>query len=292
MEYKGEEMEQLETPISLASKLQAAEARAVAAETLADEAIHRVTLLLDLAYDAAKLAKGVCVIPSDWHERHSDIRTWAESPHLHLDSARELIEKAKQHDEMEQRIEELETGYLEDAEEFDKDCWKAIRSLLNLCEWDWSQDPEATADDSREHVALTITDLRNRNKRLADEAGTLRTRLAESEALVGQLKDRLKYMHGQCEEHLLGYMYSDEEAANEALLALTPADALQGYRDVVLEGVAKQADEKANTAKSWRDKCTVAGTLEIAGQHHAAYKAMLLFAEEIRAMKAPKKGGK
>jgi hypothetical protein len=255
----------LEETISITSKLQAAEARAVAAET----ALSRFILDLKEPFTSQ-------VLLSRMRQRCFD---------LDLTAARELIEKAKQHDEMEQRIEELETGYLEDAEEFDKDCWKAIRSLLNLCEWDWSQDPEATADDSREHVALTITDLRNRNKRLADEADTLRTRLAESEALVGRLKNRLKYMHGQCEEHLLGYMYSDEEAANEEALALTPADALAEYRDVVLEGVAKQADEKANTAKSWRDKCTVAGTLEIAGQHHAAYKAMLLFAEEIRAMK-------
>ena len=66
-------------------------------------------------------------------------------------------------DTAEKRIADLE-GEVEElkynSEEFGGDCWIALRSLLNECGWDWSADPEVTADEAREYISITLDHLR------------------------------------------------------------------------------------------------------------------------------------
>jgi hypothetical protein len=70
-----------------------------------------------------------------------------------LQSLRATIDGLRsERDEALNRVEELE-GYGEDvAAEFEKDCWKAMRSLLDECGFDWSGGEAVTAEDARETI--------------------------------------------------------------------------------------------------------------------------------------------
>lgn len=124
------------------------------------------------------------------------------------------------------------------------------------------------------------------------EIDDLRTRLRESEALVARLKGSLQSLHSQCEEHLPGYAYSEQETANEELLALAPDDALSEYRDEVLESVAKLVDGERKEAHGFRNSLTASGDLKSAERYHLMMRELAALSNKIRAMKAPEKGGK
>jgi hypothetical protein len=93
--------EELSYTLGIAAKLEQEKAARLAAEMLADAAIHRVTLLLDLAFDAAQAAQESTSLSDEWHESHSDIRTWVESPQtVDLTAARETMRKAAEWDKV------------------------------------------------------------------------------------------------------------------------------------------------------------------------------------------------
>jgi hypothetical protein len=64
-------------------------------------------------------------------------------------------------EEAENRVEELESAGEAVSVEFEKDCWVAMRSLLNECNFDWSwvDGDGVTADTAREHISETISEL-------------------------------------------------------------------------------------------------------------------------------------
>lgn len=69
------------------------------------------------------------------------------------------------------RVEELERNAEVVSDEFEKDCWKAMRSLLSECKFDW-RDVEhdgVTADEAREYIHDTLNDLETRATRLQQE---------------------------------------------------------------------------------------------------------------------------
>lgn len=64
----------------------------------------------------------------------------------------EIERLTRERDEALDRADELE-GYAEQVSvEFEKDCWKAMRSLLEECGFDWSGDDVVTAEDARETI--------------------------------------------------------------------------------------------------------------------------------------------
>jgi hypothetical protein len=150
--------------LSLTEKLQRAEERALAAEMAIANALTH-WLRLPEANDCSPLVH-ILKAPD-------------------LAAAREVMRRAEEHESLQSRIEELESGYLEDAEEFERDCWKAMRSLLAECNWNWSDDPEVTAEDAREHISITLSEVEK-------EAATLRAARDELAALVERKHELLQ----------------------------------------------------------------------------------------------------
>lgn len=70
------------------------------------------------------------------------------------------------------RVEDLERDAENVSEEFEKECWKSLKSLLNLCGFDWGRDGEngVTADDAYRTIAQTITDFDGASKPLQARA--------------------------------------------------------------------------------------------------------------------------
>lgn len=202
-------MEQLETPISLSEKLQAAEARAVAAEermraaemALFDE-ITRAQNCLDITKNHA-----AGLIPKP--ERICLAAIASATPDL--TAARELIEKAESFDQLAKRI-----GAIDHFEHMQF----APHSVLAQCE----------------------TKLALRDK----EADTIRTRLAESEALVAAILSEIESDTVLIDE-VLGnpddtrYPPKILRETVDQFRKLAPAAALEQYRAKVLEEVIKQA---------------------------------------------------
>lgn len=63
---------------------------------------------------------------------------------------RQEVERlTRERDEALGRTDELEGQAEHVSVEFEKDCWKAMRSLLDQCGFDWSADDAVTADDAR-----------------------------------------------------------------------------------------------------------------------------------------------
>jgi hypothetical protein len=86
---------------------------------------------------------------------------------------------------LQDRVDELEANGEAVAAEFEKDCWVAMRSLLDLCNFNWrdiDQGDGVTADDAREYIATTIREME------ASEA-TYRTRLEAAEAEVARMRE-------------------------------------------------------------------------------------------------------
>jgi uncharacterized protein (DUF1330 family) len=86
-----------------------------------------------------------------------------------------------------ERVDELEAQGESVSTDFEKDCWVAMRSLLNVCHFDWRDvDPGegVTADDAREYIATTINEVE-----AAGERYLARAEAAEAE--VARLREAL-----------------------------------------------------------------------------------------------------
>lgn len=60
-------------------------------------------------------------------------------------------------DEALDRVEELEAYGESVSEEFEKDCWVALRTLLNNCHFDWHYGDEGvSANDAYEHISSVL----------------------------------------------------------------------------------------------------------------------------------------
>jgi hypothetical protein len=121
------------------------------------------------------------------------------------------------------------------------------------------------------------------------ELEILRTRLAESEALVGRYKTRLLWVVDNCDS---GMSADDFVDAIQGTIEVTPSDALAEYRDGVMEGVAEFAESEASFAvEAEKQAACKVGELQYAIRWAHRAETLEAFANTIRAMKAPEKGG-
>lgn len=140
---------------------------------------------LDL--DRIKAAIGKCCFvqmfsgqPEPWTE--SELLDLVKYPSETIEAVIEVLNAAPalvaEVERLRARVDELEDeneSLKEDSEEFGGDCWKALKSLLDECNWNWADDPELTADDAREHICTTISELE-------DDASRLRAEVASAKA--------------------------------------------------------------------------------------------------------------
>ena len=115
-------------------------------------------------------------------------------------------------------------------------------------------------------------------------ARELMAKAAERDALAAhceRLKGSLQSLHGQCEEHLPGYAYSEQETINEELIDDTPAASLAAYRGEVLSDAARRIREGAMNYSRLHNAREQDECYEIAAQLEQQ-------ATEIRAMKEAK----
>jgi hypothetical protein len=89
------------------------------------------------------------------------------------------------------QVEELERNAEKVADEFERDCWKALRSLLAECHFEWDADARlegVSAEEAREHISTTLAECdraAERFKAERDEAIRQRDQAVEE-------RDRLK----------------------------------------------------------------------------------------------------
>ena len=90
------------------------------------------------------------------------------------------------------RVEDLESEAERVSTEFEVDCWVAMRSLLNECNYDWGcTEPDGvTAEDAREHISTTIDEMDKSVARWRDRATTAEAALAEARKVIEPLKAR------------------------------------------------------------------------------------------------------
>jgi hypothetical protein len=94
-----------------------------------------------------------------------------------------LIERAekaeRERDEAVDRAEELEHYQEKVSADFEGDCWRAFRVLLNECHFDWRYvEPEGvTAEMALEHIRETLRSLENDTKRVKAREARLREAL-------------------------------------------------------------------------------------------------------------------
>lgn len=75
-----------------------------------------------------------------------------------------LADAERERDELEVELEEARANSIE----YEKDCTKALCSLAREFEYEWDMDG-ATADDLREFISETLTELQKQAQRLREE---------------------------------------------------------------------------------------------------------------------------
>jgi hypothetical protein len=108
----------------------------------------------------------------------SDTGGWVEYEDLLAERAR--AQKAeRERDEAVDRAEELEHYQEKVSADFEGDCWRAFRVLLDECHFDWRYvDPEGvTAEMALEHIRETLRSLENDTKRVKAREARLREAL-------------------------------------------------------------------------------------------------------------------
>lgn len=80
---------------------------------------------------------------------------------------RRIFELECELEEAQGEIEELHATAEVVSDEFEKDCWRSMRRLLDRCGFDWQdvQHDGVSADDAEEFILDTINDLDTRLKR-------------------------------------------------------------------------------------------------------------------------------
>jgi hypothetical protein len=253
----------LDETISMASKLQAAEARAVAAELISE---RRRQALADLEND----------------DKRIPLRIWAEclnAKDMNDAAARELIEKAAQYDIMQRirmTLDERLAESMTNSGMIPEEIIQAsilLGALINegfgkvkpengfVCSLKIDDKTfisfEARYEDGEPFAKSAL--------KWKEEADTLRTRLRESEALVERLNGSLKLAEGHLEEslscvkcHPVGDCPTLTRIRED--LVLTPAEALQGYRDEVLQQEADYCESMGDFEEAHRLRQRKGGT--------------------------------
>jgi hypothetical protein len=102
--------------------------------------------------------------------------------------AAKLDNATAERDEALDRIEELEADAERVSAEFERDCWKALRSLLAKCHFEWDGDAQlegVSAEEAREHISTTLAECDRAAERFkAERDEAIRQRDQAVEALA------------------------------------------------------------------------------------------------------------
>lgn len=96
----------------------------------------------------------------------------------------ELAAVKRERDDALSEVEELRSQAETIAEEFEKDCWKAMKSLLTECNFEWRDvEPDGvSAEDAREYISTTLDEMEKGEQRW-------KSRAEAADAEVARLKD-------------------------------------------------------------------------------------------------------
>lgn len=114
---------------------------------------------------------------------------------------KELAERTAERDAALSEVDDLQSQAEVVAEEFEKDCWKAMRSLLSSCNFNWQdvQPDGVTADDAREYISTTLDELEKGEQRWKARADTLARRVEGLEAALEMIAGKRP-----CIDNLMG----------------------------------------------------------------------------------------
>jgi|SRR5690349_17525317 len=107
---------------------------------------------------------------------------------------KELAERTAERDAALSEVDDLQSQAEVVAEEFEKDCWKAMRSLLSSCNFNWQdvQPDGVTADDAREYISRTLDELEKGEQRWKARADTLARRVEGLEAALRDARSKIE----------------------------------------------------------------------------------------------------
>lgn len=96
-----------------------------------------------------------------------------------------------------ERSSELERDAERVSSEFEGDCWVAMRSLLNGCNYDWGcTEPDGvTAEDAREHISTTIAEMEKAEAYWKARAATAEDALAGVSKVIERVAKQKRELH-------------------------------------------------------------------------------------------------
>lgn len=157
----------------------------------------------------------------------------------------EIVRLTRERDEALSRVEELEGEAETVSAEFEGDCWKALRSLLSECNFDWRDvEPDGvTADDAREHISTTLDELEKGETRNRERAEAAESRVEALSAEVGKLTEALEPFAKQADEFnddwpdsmrpVCGVPDEDPEDDDNATFTLGDLRRARAFRDAI-----------------------------------------------------------
>lgn len=109
---------------------------------------------------------------------------------------------------------------------FEKECWVAMRGLLDLCNYDWrDRDTDGVhADDAAEYIRITIDEIEKAEKRNLARAEAAEQRVAALEGALTEAREHV--VASNRAEGMLDGFGVRKPRASDALLA--KIDALTG----------------------------------------------------------------
>jgi archaellum component FlaC len=118
---------------------------------------------------------------------HSQVEGDLREARVELEQVKRDLNAAKD------EIDDLEANSEKVAAEFEGDCWKAMRSLLNECHFDWGYaDPEGvSAEDAREHISTTLAEFEKTEKHLRSKAEAAEAEVSRLTRELNQAKDQI-----------------------------------------------------------------------------------------------------
>jgi hypothetical protein len=158
----------------------------------------------------------------------------------------QLAAVTAERDEALYRVEELECNAERVADEFERDCWKALRSLLGECHFEWDGDAQlegVSAEEAREHISTTLAECDRAAelfKAERDEARAEVSWLREMILRVGagrfRLGDRLRKVKGsEWAGRVVGWYSTALTPIGYAIESEAHAGSVQIYPEAALE---------------------------------------------------------
>ena len=121
-------------------------------------------------------------------------------------------------EQLQYRVEELEADAERVSHEFEGECWKTLRTLLDETDFEWESEDDVTAHDAYDHLKETISYLENEGNRLTAERDEAR---AENERLKHNNKQQANMIyHLQDQNRVVRNQLADEAPRDDETNAL------------------------------------------------------------------------